>query len=454
MGLTPAEIIRTKRDGGVHSKEEIAALVRGIADGSWADSQVGAWAMAVVLRGLDGVERCTLTQAMAHSGRVLDWRGVSGLQGPILDKHSTGGVGDKVSLIVAPLLAACGGVVPMISGRALGHTGGTLDKLEALPGFNVHPSQPVLQACLREAGCAIVGAGPDLAPADRRLYAIRDVTATVESLDLITASILSKKLAAGLQALVMDVKVGSGAVMPELSQAQALAASLVEVAAGSGLPTRALITDMNQVLGRSAGHAVEVREILDVLSGAPAEPRLLELCLLQTAHLLVMGGLQPTLEAALKAARAALASGAAAERFSRMVALQGGPRDVMREPRLSAAPCRVGVWPAAARRGRVSTIDVRAVGLALLRIGGGRARPGDAIDPRVGLTEVLGVGEVFGEQRPLAVLHAASAEEARAAAREVAAAFGWVDEDHAVAPSPLVHQVVGSATVGRSQGTP
>ena len=438
MNRTPAEVIRIKRDGGVHSSDEIDSLVQGIAGGSWADSQVAAWAMAVLLRGLDTQERRALTLAMAHSGRVLDWRGVKGLHGPILDKHSTGGVGDKVSLVVAPLVAACGGVVPMISGRGLGHTGGTLDKLEALAGFTVHPSPEALQDCLRQAGCAIIGAGPDLAPADRRLYAIRDVTATVESLDLITASILSKKLAAGLQALVMDVKVGSGAVMADLPRAQALARSLVEVASSAGLPTRALITDMNQVLGRTAGHAVEVQEALDLLTGVRAEPRLLELCLLQTAHLLVMGGLQSTLEAARQAAQEALGRGEAAERFARMVALQGGPRDVLHVASLPLAPHSVGVWPASARQGRVCAIDVRAVGLALLRIGGGRAQPGDAIDPRVGLTGVLGVGEVFSRERPLAVLHAATAEQARMAAAELAAAFQWVDSDHPVQAGPLV----------------
>jgi thymidine phosphorylase len=438
MARTPAEVIRTKRDGGVHSIEEIESVVQGIADQSWADSQVAAWAMAVLLRGMNTDERRGLTLAMAHSGRVMDWKGVKGLHGPILDKHSTGGVGDKVSLIVAPLVAACGGVVPMISGRGLGHTGGTLDKLEALPGFSVHPAEAALHQCLREAGCAIIGAGPDLAPADKRLYAIRDVTATVESLDLITASILSKKLAAGLQALVMDVKVGSGAVMAELSQAQALARSLVDVATAAGLPTRALITDMNQVLGRSAGHAVEVREALDLLMGVSAEPRLLELCLLQTAHLLVMGGLQPTLEQARAAAEAALRSGAAAERFARMVALQGGPRDVLRDAEMPRVPVSVGVWPAGVRHGRVRSIDVRAVGLALLHMGGGRGRPGDVIDPGVGLTGALGVGDVFTQQQPLAVVHATSAEQAARAAREVASAFEWVEESVQVPSAPLV----------------
>ena len=438
----PAEIIRDKREGLAHSPEDVQAVVQGVTDGSWSDSQVAAWAMAVAIRGMQAGERRELTLAMAHSGRVLDWRGVAGLQGPILDKHSTGGVGDKVSLILAPLVAACGGVVPMISGRGLGHTGGTLDKLEALPGFRVQLTEPELHRTLRETGCAIIGAGTDLAPADRRLYAIRDVTATVESLDLITASILSKKLAAGLQALVMDVKVGSGAVMPELPRARALAHSLVEVATAAGLPIRAMLTDMGQVLGRSAGHAVEVREAIDLLTGSASDPRLRELCVLQAAHLLVMGGLQPNLPAACEAAQRALDAGEAAERFARMVALQGGPKDVLRQAGLAAAPCSQGVWPSSVARGRVRAIDVRALGLALLRIGGGRSRPGDVIDPCVGLTEVLGVGEEFSPQRPLAVVHAASKEAAQQAAREVAAAFEWAEAGAAVATPPLVHELL------------
>ena len=255
--MLPAEAIALKRDGGKLSAAQITHFVDGLASGGWSDAQAGAMAMAIVLRGMDHAETVQLTRAMTHSGDVLDWRDAA-LDGPVLDKHSTGGVGDKVSLMLAPIVAACGGVVPMISGRGLGHTGGTLDKLESLPGYNVNPPPELLLKTLREAGCAIVGASASLAPADRRLYAIRDVTATVESLPLITASILSKKLAAGLQGLVLDVKCGSGAFMTTIAQAQALAHSLVTVARGAGLPAQALITDMNQVLGRTAGNALEV----------------------------------------------------------------------------------------------------------------------------------------------------------------------------------------------------
>ncbi|MDE2275951.1 MAG: thymidine phosphorylase, partial [Burkholderiales bacterium] len=315
------EIIRAKRDGGRLAPAQIRAFVQGLLDGpaAWSDGQAAALAMAIVLRGMDEAETVALTLAMADSGQRLAW-GDAGLAGPVLDKHSTGGVGDKVSLLLAPLVAACGGVVPMISGRGLGHTGGTLDKLEALPGYQVAPQRARLLAALREAGCAIVGASAELAPADRRLYAIRDLTATVESVPLITASILSKKLAAGLQALVLDVKFGSGAFTPGLAAARELAASLVRAARGAGLPARALVTDMNQVLGTSAGNALELREAIDFLTGAAREPRLLTVTLALTAELLCLGGLAGDAAAARAQAGRALDSGAAAERFARMVA--------------------------------------------------------------------------------------------------------------------------------------
>ena len=278
--MLPAEIIALKRDGGTLAPAAVRAFVQGLTDGGWSDAQVGAMAMAIVLRGMSAPETVVLTDAMTRSGSVLDWS-QEGFAGPVLDKHSTGGVGDKVSLVLAPLLAACGAVVPMVSGRGLGHTGGTLDKLQALPGYQVDLPRERLAAVLHATGCAIVGASPTLAPADRRLYAIRDVTATVESLPLITASILSKKRAAGLQALVMDVKRGSGAFCTTLDDARALARSLVDVARGAGLPTVALVTDMDRVLGRSAGNALEVAEALAVLRNdaldAPVA-RLRELC--------------------------------------------------------------------------------------------------------------------------------------------------------------------------------
>ncbi|HLY35272.1 MAG TPA: thymidine phosphorylase, partial [Candidatus Limnocylindria bacterium] len=283
-----AELIRIKRDGGELSAEQIDELVRGIADGTVSDAQVGALAMAIFLRGMSAPERVALTGSMTRSGDVLDWSG-AGLDRPVLDKHSTGGVGDKVSLLLAPIIAACGGAVPMISGRGLGHTGGTLDKLESIPGYNTTPGTDTLREAVRRAGCAIIGQTDRLAPADRRLYGIRDTTGTVDSIPLIVGSILSKKLAAGLDALVMDVKVGSGAQFRDVDEARALAQALIEVAQGNGLPTHALLTDMNQVLGRTAGNALEVGEAIAYLTGGPRDPRLEAVTVALGIELLLLG---------------------------------------------------------------------------------------------------------------------------------------------------------------------
>ncbi len=434
------ELIRIKRDGGTLTPAQIGAFVRGLVDASWSEGQVAAMAMAVLLRGMNTPETVALTEAMTLSGSVLDWRG-AGLHGPLLDKHSTGGVGDKVSLLLAPIVAACGGVVPMISGRGLGHTGGTLDKLEALPGYSVEAPRATLLATLREAGCAIVGASAELAPADRRLYAIRDVTATVESMPLITASILSKKRAAGLSALVMDVKAGSGAFTPTLAQARELAQSLVRTARGAGLPTVALITDMSRVIGRSAGNALEVREALALLRGDACDAetdRLRELTLALAAELLYLGGLHASVAGAHAAATRALASGAAAERFARMVCCLGGPPDVLRDAQLPLAPVLRAV--PAPRAGVVAAIDVRALGLAVVALGGGRSRPGTAVDPRVGLAAVLAPGAAVRAGGTRAIVHAARADDADAAVRAVAAAMPIGDV--AVADVPWLLETV------------
>ncbi len=441
----PAETIRAKRDGGTLSEAQIADFAAGLVSGAWSEGQVAAFAMAVLLKGMDTAETVALTRAMTHSGQVLRWAGADALPGPVLDKHSTGGVGDKLSLMLAPLVAACGGVVPMISGRGLGHTGGTLDKLEALPGYRVDLAHEALLAQLRSVGCAIVGAGAELAPADRRLYAIRDVTATVESVPLITASILSKKLAAGLQGLVLDVKVGSGAFAPTLAMAQALAASLVQVARGAGLPARALITDMNQVLGHTAGNALETQEAIRWLTGAELgsrEPRQTELTLALAAEMLVLGGLCADTAAARARAEAALASGEAAERFARMVAAQGGPGDVLRDAQLPQAPVQRPV--PAPRAGVVAAIDVRALGLAVVALGGGRRLPGERIDPRVGLAQVRALGDALAAGEPLALVHAADARGADEAERAVQAAFTLAERTPSMPPAPpLVHGHVG-----------
>ena len=429
------EIIRIKREGGTLSAAQIEAFVLGVANESWSEGQAAAMAMAILLRGMGFDETVLLTRAMANSGERLNWAG-AGLHGPVLDKHSTGGVGDKVSLLLAPIVAACGGIVPMLSGRGLGHTGGTLDKLEALPGYTTAPDRATLLATLRSAGCAIVGASAALAPADRRLYAIRDVTATVESVPLITASILSKKLAGGLQGLVLDVKVGSGAFTPRREEARVLAQGLVRVARAAGLPARALITDMNQVLGHSAGNALEVDEAINYLTGAEREPRLHAVTLALTAELLHLGGLAASLPAALAMAEHALASGGAAERFAKMVAALGGPREVLgdglRQTSLPRAPVQRDV--AAPRDGVIKAIDVRAIGLAVVALGGGRQRPGERIDPRVGFTHVLAPGIRVRAGQALARVHAATDEAAQAAAQAVVAAFAFT-ADGAPAPS-------------------
>jgi thymidine phosphorylase len=435
--MLTAELIRRKRDGLELSEEEISQLVFGIADGSVTDAQVGALAMAIVWRGMSAAERVALTGAMTRSGDVLDWSDAD-LSGPVLDKHSTGGVGDKVSLILAPILAGCGAFVPMISGRGLGHTGGTLDKLESIPGYDVTPDNQRFREVVSRAGCAIVGQTARLAPADRRLYAIRDATGTVESIPLITGSILSKKLAAGLGALVMDVKTGSGAMMAELDRARELARTIVEVAVGNGLPTVALITDMNQVLGRTAGNAVEVRESIDHLTGAARDERLVEVTLALCAEVLALGGLYDDLGDARRAAERALSSGAAAERFGAMVAELGGPADLLEVPSRHLPDAAVVAPIEPARPGTVSSIDVRAVGIAIVNLGGGRAREDDVVDHSVGVTEVAALGErVEPGGRPLALLHARDEESFRQAADAVRAAFVLGDPPGQV-PGPVI----------------
>jgi thymidine phosphorylase len=432
--VLPQEVIRRKRDGHPLDDEEIAAFVRGISNGSISEGQVAAFAMAVCFRGMTHPEVVALTRAMRDSGTVLDWSGAD-LPGPPLDKHSTGGVGDKVSLMLAPLVAACGGAVPMISGRGLGHSGGTLDKMEAIVGYATTPDNALFRRVVREVGCAIIGQTGDLAPADRRLYAIRDVTATVESIPLITSSILSKKLAAGLAGLVMDVKFGNGAFMETAADGRALAETIVAVASEAGCPTTALLTDMNQVLGTAAGNAVEVREAVAYLTGEnERESRLHEVTIELAAELLVTGGLAGSVGDARGACQRALASGAAAERFARMVAALGGPADLLERPagHLPLPEVTLPVLPA--RSGYVAAQDVRAIGLAIVGLGGGRTRADQAIDHAVGFTRFAALGAEVGPERPLCLVHARSEAQARAAAGEVLAAVSIADEPPEPAP--------------------
>jgi thymidine phosphorylase len=413
------EIIRVKRDGGVLDETQIAAFVRGLVDGDWSEGQAAALAMAIFLKGLSTAETVALTRAMTHSGSVMDWT-AQNLGGPVLDKHSTGGVGDKVSLMLAPMLAACGAYVPMISGRGLGHTGGTLDKMDSIPGYQTAPSNELLRSAVRGAGCAIVGQTADLAPADRRLYAIRDVTATVESIPLITASILSKKLAAGLQGLVLDVKTGNGAFAASTEMAQALAQSLVSVANGAGLPTRALITDMNQVLGHSCGNALEVWEALEFLSGKRREPRLLDVTTALCAELLVLGQLATDIDDGKARMLRVLKDGSALEHFARMVAALGGPADFVERPGHYLVPAPASCPVPAPRDGWISQVATRDIGLLVIALGGGRRQATDRVDHRVGCNDMLAIGTRVRAGDPMAIVHAADAAAAQQAAEQLA----------------------------------
>ena len=416
------EVIRKKRDGGKLDTGEIIDFVRGIAGGGASDGQVAAFAMATFLKGMDTAETIALTQAMRDSGAVISWDRAR-FDGPILDKHSTGGVGDKVSLMLGPIVAACGGYVPMISGRGLGHTGGTLDKLDSIPGYQSTPDIETFQRVVGDTGCAIIGQTGDLAPADGRLYAIRDVTATVESISLITASILSKKLAAGLDVLAMDVKTGSGAFMPNRSDAMALARSIVDVASGAGVRTTALLTNMNQVLGTSAGNALEVREALDYLTGAARDSRLHTVVTALAREMLRAGGLAESDNEADAKIATVLDNGSAVERFAGMVTALGGPGNLVETPDryLERAPVTLAARPV--RDGVIQAIDTRMVGLAVVSLGGGRRRVEDRIDPAVGLSEVRGIGETVSRGEPLALVHARDKTMAERAAATVSAAF-------------------------------
>jgi thymidine phosphorylase len=434
--MLPQEIIRRKRDGAALTAEEIAFIVRGISNDALSEGQVAAFAMAVFFRGMSREECVALTREMTDSGSTIDWNDLE-LPGPVLDKHSTGGVGDKVSLMLAPIVAACGGFVPMISGRGLGHTGGTLDKLAAIPGYLTNPDLKTFRQVVQTTGCAIIGQTDDLAPADRRFYSVRDITATVESVPLITASILSKKLAAGLGGLVMDVKTGSGAFAADPGMARALAESIVSVATGAGLPTVALITDMNQVLGHTAGNAVEVAETIAYLvEPKNREFRLHEIVLDLAGEMLVLGGIAPVQSEGRRLAEAALSSGRAAERFSRMVAALGGPSDILEKPTqyLPSAPV-VRPCPAV-RTGYIGLMDTRAVGVAVIGLGGGRRRASDQIDPRVGFTGMQPIGIYVRSGDPVAIVHAASESDAAAAVSALQAAI--VIEDSMPEPATVI----------------
>ena len=434
--MLPQEVIRKKRDGGKISNEEIAFFIQGVTSGAVSEGQISALAMATFFNGMERDEAVALTLAMRDSGTVLDW---SDLPGPVVDKHSTGGVGDNVSLMLAPIVAACGAFVPMISGRGLGHTGGTLDKMDSIPGYTTQPDNALFRKVVRDIGTAIIGQTASLAPADKRVYGIRDVTATVESIPLITASILSKKLAAGLQALVLDVKSGNGAFMDKTKDAVKLATSLVEVANGAGLKTVALITDMNEPLASAAGNAVEVMNAVEFLTGK-RDARLEVVTLDLAAEMLAQAGITKTVREGFYAAKTVLDSGKAAEVFAHMVSALGGPADFLERAAhyLPAAPMIVAVK--APKNGFVSAIATRDIGLAVVALGGGRTRPQDPVDHAVGLTRLMPIGAEVQKGDAICLVHARNQAQVDAATASIVRAFGFSETKPAKA-DPVIRRI-------------
>jgi pyrimidine-nucleoside phosphorylase len=438
------DVIRKKRDGGELSRSEIESLVNAYTRGDIPDYQVSAWLMAVVLRGMTRAETAALTDAMLRSGDVLD---LSSLPAKKVDKHSTGGVGDKTSLVLAPLAAAAGIVVPMISGRGLGHTGGTLDKLEAIPGFNVNLSVAQFRSVLGTCGCAMIGQTAEIAPADRKLYALRDVTGTVESPYLICASIMSKKLAEGIDALVLDVKTGSGAFMKNEKDAAFLAELMVETGERMGKQVVALITDMDQPLGCMIGNALEVVEVVEILHGGGPED-LRELCLELAGWMLHLGGVAATVADGKKQSEKLIASGKALEKFRQMVELQGGdPQSIDDPKRLPQA--RHTMILSSPKDGFLASLQCEQVGTACVILGGGRERKEDSVDPAVGIVLHKKVGDAVSTGEPLATIHY-NAEALATRARQI------LEESYKIADSaprekrPLIHSVIGKRVIGKS----
>jgi len=432
------DLIRRKRDSAELTPEEIQQLIAAYTRGDVPDYQMSAWLMAVVVRGMTRTEIAALTEAMLRSGRVLD---LSYLAGRKVDKHSTGGVGDKTSLILAPIAAAGGLKVPMISGRGLGHTGGTLDKLESIPGFNVNLTLTDFQAVLQTCGCGLIGQTAEIAPADKKIYALRDVTGTVESPALICASIMSKKLAEGIDALVLDVKIGSGAFMKKTEDAVNLAELLVETGKRMGKKVSALLTDMNQPLGRTAGNAMEVAESIEVLAGGgPADLR--ELCLELAAWMFYLGERVKTLDEGKKLSADLIASGHAREKFREIVGLQGGDVGVVDDPgRLPHARHALDVTSAA--NGYVASVECEHLGTACVVLGGGRERKEDKIDPAVGLEFHKRIGDTVERGEPLCTLHYNSEARLAEARRLVETAYR-VDPQKPRTIPPLIHRMIGA----------
>ena len=430
------DVIRKKRDGGELSRHEIESLVNAYTRDDIPDYQVAAWLMAVVLRGMTRAETAVLTDAMLHSGEVLD---LSSLPSRKVDKHSTGGVGDKTSLVLAPLAAAAGVTVPMISGRGLGHTGGTLDKLEAIPGFNVNLPVAQFRRVLETCGCAMIGQTSEIAPADRKLYALRDVTATVESPFLICASIMSKKLAEGIDALVLDVKTGSGAFMKSEKGAAFLAELMVETGERMGKQVVALITDMDQPLGNMIGNALEVVEVIDVLHGEGPED-LRKLCIELAGWMLHLGGISNSVAEGKKRSEQLIASGDALQKFRQMVELQAGDVRTIDDPK-KLPQARHTTTIASPKNGYIASLQCEQVGTACVILGGGRERKEDSVDPAVGIVLHKKVGDCVTAAEPLATIHYNS-EHRAARARELIQASYQISGSPNVEKRPLIHRVI------------
>ena len=428
--MLPQEIIRKKRDGHSLSAEEIQFYIEGIANGSVNESHIAAFSMAVLFNGMNVEESFHLTNHMVKSGDTLNWED---LNGPVIDKHSTGGVGDKVSLMLAPIVAACGIYNPMISGRGLGHTGGTLDKLESIPGYNTTPDNDQFRNVVKNVGCAIIGQTANLAPADKIIYGVRDVTATVESVSLITASILSKKLAAGLDGLIMDIKTGNGAFADQLDFARDVGNSIISVANKFGMKTTALITDMNQPLGNAVGNAVEVMEVINYLKGTKRDQRLHEVVLSLAVEMLQVAGLSDSKEHAIQKITDVLDNGQAAETFQKMVSELGGPKNILDETLTAANVVKPVPAP---HSGTITHIETREVGLAVVELGGGRKKASDTIDHTVGFTDVLGLGEKVDKGQPLAIVHAKNEDDANHIIALIQKAYRINDSN--VEPSPTI----------------
>jgi len=438
--LRPQDVIRKKRDGQSLSREEIEFFVGGVTSGRIADYQVSALLMAIYLNGMDQDEQQSLTEAMLNSGNILDF---SDIPKPKADKHSTGGVGDKTSIIIAPLVAACGVCVPMISGRGLGHTGGTLDKLESIPGYRVNLSATEFKQVLDDVGYAMAGQTAELAPADKKMYALRDATSTVEAIPLIVASIISKKGAAGLDAMIIDVKVGNGAFMREESRARDLAHALVSTGNSCGIKTRALLTDMNQPLGAAVGNSLEVKECIEILGGEASEDAqpVLDLSLELSAHMLLLANVDETIEAARKRLRGVLKSGQALECLRRNIAAQGGEPRVCDDPAKFLPLVEESVKVESPRSGFIVRVDTTEIGHAIAAIGGGRVRIEDTIDPTVGFISEFKLGEMVRRGEALGTIYCADESAAREAAQRIQAACE-IDAEAPREAAKLVKEVI------------